>query len=284
MFAISFKRAQQGLLDQQRNSEKENRRLVNTRTQSMYVLKGYWALWQNRSVKDGRLQTEAGPAQQSRKTPSKKRQGGASKSARAGPAASEWQCGAVWGRGLPWNEAPKSWWPIPSPMCRMRAAPSYALRGEFSSCHCVRATSPSAVLLLRSPNQRLLYWTKSFFPFFSSPSCCVRLAKSSVGRHHTFFTILPLSSSDPNVRVRKHIRFSDPQRRVPSSRFVASRQTNRLRQEMGIAIHKTFFFFALETIHHKHLYRNVLFAAAGDNSSATRIRMHNVRTYKWAGW
>lgn len=52
---------------------------------------------------------------------------------------------------------------------------------------------------------------------------------------------------------------------------------------MGIAIHKTFF-FALETTYTTNTRIEMcFFAAAGDNSSATRIQMHDVRTYKWAG-
>lgn len=97
---------------------------------------------------------------------------------------------------------------------------------------------------LALPEPALALLNKTFFVFlpFLPRAPCQILGRAAP---HLFFTIHPLSSSDPNVSVCKHIHFSDPQRRVPSSRFVASRQTNRLRQEMGIAIHKTSFFFLL---------------------------------------
>lgn len=236
----NFKRAQQGSLDKHRQWKREQE--VSERSHPGHVsfirlpsllAKQAWRM-ADYKVK------QAWPGRAVRCLPKR----GGSKWERTSQRDGERQCGVGLGRGLPWNEAPNSWWPIPSPVCRMRAAPSYALRGVFSSCHCVQATSPSAVFLLRSPEPALALLNKTFFVFlpFLPRAPCQILGRAAP---HLFFTIHPLSSSDPNVSVCKHIHFSDPQRRVPSSRFVASRQTNRLRQEMGIAIHKTSFFFFL---------------------------------------
>lgn len=144
----------------------------------------------------------------------------------------------------------------------MRVAPSYALRGVFSSCFCVRATSPSAVLL-RSRTSACstdcnIFFFFLFLPFLLYAPCQIH---GRAAPH--LFAFLPLSSSDPNVRVRKHIHFSDPQRRVPSSRFEASRQ-KQIETRDGHRHSQDFFSLANKTQHHKHTLLKCAFAAAGD--------------------
>lgn len=115
---------------------------------------------------------------------------------------------------------------------------------------------------LALPNQRLLYKLQHFFflflPFLLYAPCQIH---GRAAPHH--FAFLPLSSSDPNVRVRKHIHFSDPQRRVPSSRFEASRQ-KQIETRDGHRHSQDFFSLANKTQHHKHTLLKCAFAAAGD--------------------
>lgn len=116
---------------------------------------------------------------------------------------------------------------------------------------------------LALPNQRLLYRLQHFFFFLFLPFLLYAPCQIHGRAAPHLFAFLPLSSSDPNVRVRKHIHFSDPQRRVPSSRFEASRQ-KQIETRDGHRHSQDFFSLANKTQHHKHTLLKCAFAAAGD--------------------
>lgn len=118
-----------------------------------------------------------------------------------------------------------------------------------------------------------------FLPFLPCAPCQILGGATS-----HLSTFLPLSSFDPNVRVRKHIHFSDPQRRVPSSRFVASRQTNRLRDKRWASPFTRHFFFLWQTTQN---ITYTLLKCALLQLVTTQVLpefvMRDVPTYKWAG-